>query len=67
MVPASPRHFVDPRPFDPGATEPTGAESEEFYRASSWRLIWWKFRRHRVAVPRPWCSSPSTPWCRSSR
>ena len=50
MVPASPRHFVDPRPFDPGATEPTGAESEEFYRASSWRLIWWKFRRHRVAV-----------------
>ena len=25
-------------------------ESEGFYRASSWRLIWWKFQRHRVAV-----------------
>jgi peptide/nickel transport system permease protein len=44
------RHFVDPAPFDPGATEPTGAESEEFYRASSWRLMWWKFKRHKVAL-----------------
>ena len=39
-----------PRPFDPGLAEPTGAESEGFYRASSWRLMWWKFRRHKVAV-----------------
>lgn len=45
-----PRHYVDPAPFDPGATEPVGAESESFYRASSWRLTWWKFRRHKVAV-----------------
>lgn len=45
-----PRHFVDTRPFDPGATEPGGGEAEEFYRASSWRLTWWKFKRHRVAV-----------------
>jgi peptide/nickel transport system permease protein len=44
------RHFVDERPFDPGATEPVGAENEQFYRASSWRLMWWKFRRHRVAL-----------------
>ena len=44
------RHFVDDAPFDPGATEPKGAESEAFYRASSWQLMWWKFRRHRVAV-----------------
>jgi peptide/nickel transport system permease protein len=44
------RHFVDREPFDPGATEPMGTESESFYRASSWRLMWWKFRKHRVAV-----------------
>lgn len=44
------QHYVDPAPFDPGATEPVGAESESFYRASSWRLMWWKFRRHKVAV-----------------
>ena len=43
------RHYVDPAPFDPGATEPVGAESESFYRASSWQLMWWKFRRHKVA------------------
>lgn len=44
------RHFVDKEPFDPGATEPAGIENESFYRASSWRLMWWKFRRHKVAV-----------------
>src|SRR5215213_8835464 len=51
-VEAAPRrlHFVDARPFDPGANEPLGAESEAFYRASSWKLMWWKFRRHKVAV-----------------
>jgi len=43
-------HYVNKEPFDPGATEPTGTESESFYRASSWRLMWWKFRRHKVAV-----------------
>lgn len=46
----APGHYVDPRPFDPGATEPLGSESESFFRASSWRLTWWKFKRHRVAV-----------------
>jgi peptide/nickel transport system permease protein len=45
-----PRHYVDAAPFDPGASEPIGTESEQFYRASSWRLMWWKFRRHKVAV-----------------
>ena len=44
------RHYVNPEPFDPGATEPFGTESEAFYRASSWKLMWWKFRRHKVAV-----------------
>lgn len=49
-IAAAPGHYVDPRPFDPGATEPLGSESESFFRASSWRLTWWKFKRHRVAV-----------------
>jgi peptide/nickel transport system permease protein len=46
----SKRHYVDPAPFDPGKTEPVGTASESFYRASSWQLMWWKFRRHKVAV-----------------
>lgn len=45
-----PHHFVDTVPFDPGRTEPVGAESSAVDRASSWRLTWWKFRKHRVAV-----------------
>ena len=49
-TPLRPPHYVDPQPFDPGRREPTGTEGEAFYRASSWRLMWWKFRRHRVAV-----------------
>jgi peptide/nickel transport system permease protein len=49
-VEAKPHHYVDTAPFDPGRSEPIGAESEQFYRASSWRLMWWKFRRHKVAV-----------------
>ena len=44
------RHYVDTAPFDPGLAEPTGTESEGFYRASAWKLTWWKFKRHRVAV-----------------
>jgi peptide/nickel transport system permease protein len=45
-----PGHYVDPAPFDPGAVEPGGGGTDEFYRASAWRLTWWKFKRHRVAV-----------------
>lgn len=49
-LPSRAGHYVDPTPFDPGATEPIGTENEDFYRASSWQLMWWKFRRHKVAV-----------------
>ena len=43
-------HYVDAAPFDPGVSEQAGFESDSFYRASAWRLTWWKFKRHRVAV-----------------
>lgn len=43
-----PRHYVDTAPFDPGLVEPSG--SDALQRASSWRLTWLKFKRHRVAV-----------------
>src|SRR3954447_25915899 len=49
-APPRPLHYVDAAPFDPGASEPVGSENEEFYRASSWRLTWWKFKRHKVAL-----------------
>jgi peptide/nickel transport system permease protein len=43
-------HYVSQEPFDPHATEVLTPEQERFYRASQWQIMWWKFRRHRVAV-----------------
>jgi hypothetical protein len=43
-------HYVNPEPFDPAETERLTPEQERFYTASQWQLMWWKFRRHRIAV-----------------
>jgi peptide/nickel transport system permease protein len=43
-------HFVSPEPFEPHAVETLTPEQERFYRASQWQIMWWKFRRHRIAV-----------------
>jgi len=43
-------HFVSQEPFDPYSDEALTPEQERFYRASQWQIMWWKFRRHRVAV-----------------
>jgi peptide/nickel transport system permease protein len=43
-------HFVDPSPFDVDEAEQLTPEQERFYLASQWRMMWWRFRRHRVAV-----------------
>jgi len=43
-------HWVDENPFDPYSREVLTPEQERFFMASQWQLIWWKFRRHRLAV-----------------
>lgn len=43
-------HFVDPRPFDPQEGERLPPALERQYLAPQWKLMWWKFRRHRLAV-----------------
>jgi len=43
-------HFVSREPFDPYAFEAMSAEQERYYLASQWRMMWWKLRRHRLAV-----------------
>ena len=43
-------HYVSKAPFDPQAAEALTPEQERFYRASQWQIMWWKFRRHRIAV-----------------
>ncbi|MEM7119963.1 MAG: ABC transporter permease [Pseudomonadota bacterium] len=42
--------FVSDKPFDPYSVEQLTPEQERFYMASQWKLMWWKFRRHQLAV-----------------
>ncbi|MFW5681092.1 MAG: ABC transporter permease [Pseudomonadota bacterium] len=48
------RRYVDPEPFDTSEERPLTAEQERFYTASQWQLVWWRFRRHRLAVVSFW-------------
>lgn len=43
-------HTASTAPFEPYATEVMTPEQERVYLASQWRLMWWKFRRHKLAV-----------------
>ena len=43
-------HYVNPAPFDPYSVEQLTPAQERYYQASQWRIMWWKFKRHRVAV-----------------
>lgn len=43
-------HYVTEKPFDPRSIERMSAAQERVYLASQWRLMWWKFKRHRLAA-----------------
>lgn len=43
-------HFVSSAPFDVHAGEQLTPEQEKYYLASQWKMIWWRFKRHRIAV-----------------
>lgn len=43
-------HAASTAPFEPYATEAMTPEQERVYLASQWQLMWWKFRKHRLAV-----------------
>ncbi|WP_291659173.1 MULTISPECIES: ABC transporter permease [unclassified Bosea (in: a-proteobacteria)] len=43
-------HAASTAPFEPYATEEMTPEQERVYLASQWQLMWWKFRKHRLAV-----------------
>jgi len=42
--------YVNEEPWDPQSVEVLTPEQERFYLASQWTLMWWKFRRHKIAV-----------------
>ena len=43
-------HYVSSAPFDPQSIEALSPEQERYYMASQWKLMWWKFIRHRLAL-----------------
>jgi peptide/nickel transport system permease protein len=43
-------HYVSAAPFDAETIEIIPREQERVFLASQWRLMWWKFKRHRLAV-----------------
>ena len=45
-----PEHYVSTDPFDPHSIEALSPEQERFFLASQWRMTWWRFRRHHLAV-----------------
>ncbi len=47
---SSSQHWVSDKPFNPHSiTEITPAQ-EKYFFASQWQLIWWRFKRHRLAL-----------------
>jgi peptide/nickel transport system permease protein len=43
-------HYVSEAPFDPQSIERLTPEQERVYLASQWQLMWWKLKRHRLAL-----------------
>ena len=43
-------HFVSAAPFNPLSIEELTPQQERVFMASQWRLMWWKFKRHRIAL-----------------
>ena len=49
------RHYVSDEAFDPEATvAPGSAPSERYLKASQGQIIWWRFKRHRIAYLSLW-------------
>lgn len=43
-------HYVSTAPFDVYAVERLTPEQEKYYFASQWKMIWWRFKQHRLAL-----------------
>ena len=43
-------HYVNRGPFDPYEVEKLTPQQERYYQANEWRIMWWRFCRHRVAL-----------------
>jgi peptide/nickel transport system permease protein len=44
------QHYASTAPFNPQDAEVLTPELQRYYMASQWRMMWWKLKRHRLAV-----------------
>ena len=44
------RHYVSTSMFNPNEIQELTPEQERFYMASQWKMMWWRLKRHRIAV-----------------
>ena len=43
-------HYVSDAPFDVMSIEKISPEQEKVYLAPQWKLMWWKFKQHKLAL-----------------
>lgn len=43
-------HFASQAPFDPHLDDRLEEENNQLHMASQWTIIWWRFRRHKMAM-----------------
>ncbi|MEM7406763.1 MAG: ABC transporter permease [Pseudomonadota bacterium] len=43
-------HYVSDAPFDPQSIEALSPEQERYFLASQWLMMWWRLKRHHLAV-----------------
>ncbi len=43
-------HYVSKAPFNVHSIEALTPDQERYFMASQWKMIWWRFRRHKLAV-----------------
>lgn len=43
-------HYVSEAPFDPDYDDKLETDNSPFHMASQWTIIWWRFRRHKMAL-----------------
>ena len=46
--------WVNAEPFEIEAAAPLTPEQDRVYSASQWQLMWWRFKRHRIAMLALW-------------
>ncbi len=43
-------HYVNPAPFEPQSVTKLTPQQERYFTASQWQIMWWKFKKHKLAV-----------------